>query len=280
MTVAPPSPAPSPDPAAASPGTVVSGAAAPTRAAPGTGAPGPAAPGTAARPTAARRPGPAGLVVVGLLALGVTVASSGAYALAGLEALAEDGAGLAAAYAVLPAFVQGALYVHIVASSVALLVGPLQFSQRLRRRSRRTHRLLGRVYLGGVAVGAVSAVLMLPTNSAGIVGFFGFGALAVVWAMAAVRAYRAIRVGDVDSHRAWMIRTYALTFAAVTLRAWLGLLVAVQLPFAGAEPDVEVVFAHAYAAVPFLCWLPNLVVAEWLVRRRGLPSYRLVPAPA
>ncbi|WP_230684901.1 DUF2306 domain-containing protein [Cellulomonas sp. JZ18] len=234
---------------------------------------------TPARSPAARPPGPAGLVVVGLLALGVAVVSSGAYALAGLDALAEDGAGLAAAYAVLPAFVQGALYVHIVSSSVALLVGPLQFSQRLRRRSLRTHRLLGRVYLGGVAVGAVSAVLMLPTNSAGVVGFFGFGALAVVWAVAAVRAYRSIRVGDVDSHRAWMIRTYALTFAAVTLRAWLGLLVAVQLPFAGAEPDVDAVFADAYAAVPFLCWLPNLVVAEWLVRRRGLPSYRLVPTP-
>ena len=39
----------------------------------------------------------------------------------------------------------------------------------------------------------------------------------------------------------------------------------------GQTPD----FDNAYAAVPFVAWLPNLVFAEWLIRRRGLPSYRL-----
>ena len=39
--------------------------------------------------------------------------------------------------------------------------------------------------------------------------------------------------------------------------------------------EFDSAFANAYAAVPFLCWLPNLVLAEWLIRRRGLPSYRL-----
>jgi hypothetical protein len=43
----------------------------------------------------------------------------------------------------------------------------------------------------------------------------------------------------------------------------------------GAPFDFDSAFANAYAAVPFLAWLPNLVVAEWLIRRRGLPSYRL-----
>jgi hypothetical protein len=49
----------------------------------------------------------------------------------------------------------------------------------------------------------------------------------------------------------------------------------VQTPFADMDADFEAVFANAYHAVPFLCWLPNAVVAEWLIRRRGLPSYRL-----
>ena len=62
--------------------------------------------------------------------------------------------------------------------------------------------------------------------------------------------------------------------AAVTLRMWIGVLVTVQaLP--GGEFDFEAAFANAYAVVPFLAWLPNLVVAEWLIRRRGLPSFRL-----
>ena len=40
----------------------------------------------------------------------------------------------------------------------------------------------------------------------------------------------------------------------------------------------DAAWTNAYAAVPFLAWLPNLLVAEWLIRRRGLPSYRLTPA--
>jgi hypothetical protein len=71
-----------------------------------------------------------------------------------------------------------------------------------------------------------------------------------------------------------MIRNYALTYAGVTLRLWLPLLMMSPM-LLGQSVDMGTAFANAYAAVPFLCWLPNLVVAEWLVRRRGLPSYRL-----
>ena len=72
-----------------------------------------------------------------------------------------------------------------------------------------------------------------------------------------------------------MIRTMALTYAAVTLRLWTGVLMGVQRPFPHRRPGERGV-QNAYAAVPFLCWLPNLLVAEWLVRRRDLPSVRLV----
>ena len=70
---------------------------------------------------------------------------------------------------------------------------------------------------------------MAPFNSAGLVGFFGFGTLAVLWLATGWLAYRAIRRRDVASHRAWMMRNFALTYAAVTLRLWLGVLIAVQL---------------------------------------------------
>ncbi|ADG73182.1 Protein of unknown function DUF2306, membrane [Cellulomonas flavigena DSM 20109] len=213
-----------------------------------------------------------GLGVVAFLALGVTLTMLSIYGSASLDELAADDAGLAGAYAVAAPFFQGALYVHIVTACVALALGPLQFVARLRRSRPRLHRGVGRTYLGAVALGAVSGLAILPVNSAGLVGVFGFGALAVLWLVTGYRALRAIRGGDVATHQAWMIRSYALTFAAVTLRLWLGLLMGAQLAL-GAAPDAA--FANAYAAVPFLCWLPNLVVAEALVRRRGLPSYAL-----
>lgn len=216
-----------------------------------------------------------GLGVVTVLAVGVALTMLSIYGSASLDELATNDAGLAGAYAVAAPFFQGALYVHIVTACTALALGPLQFVARLRRSRPGLHRGVGRVYLVAVALGAASGLAIVPVNSAGLVGVFGFGTLAVLWLVTGYRALRAIRGGDVAAHQAWMIRGYALTFAAVTLRLWLGLLMGAQLAL-GAAPDAA--FANAYAAVPFLCWLPNLLVAELLVRRRGLPSYALPPA--
>lgn len=251
--------------------------------------PAPTSPATS--PPASRRPpgrgrerprARAGFAVVALAALAIAVISVATYGQASLRELAADDAGLASAYADEPVLVQGALYVHITTSAFALVAGVLQLSARLRRRAPRGHRVLGRAYLVAVGVGAVSSLVILPANSAGLTGVFGFGTLAVLWAGSGARALVAIRRGDVAGHEAWMLRTYALTFAAVTLRTWTGVLLAVLAPGSGPDADADALFAQAYAPVPFLAWLPNLVVAEWLIRRRGLPAYRLtsVPAPA
>jgi hypothetical protein len=55
-----------------------------------------------------------------------------------------------------------------------------------------------------------------------------------------------------------MIRNFALTFAAVTLRLWLPASVVSGVPF-----------GIAYAIVAWLCWLPNLAVAEWMLGREA-----------
>lgn len=74
------------------------------------------------------------------------------------------------------------------------------------------------------------------------------------WLFASSAAYRAIRSKDIDSHERWMTRSYALTFAAVTLRIWLPLSM-----IAGLE------FVFAYRIISFLCWVPNLLIAEMLI---------------
>ncbi len=52
------------------------------------------------------------------------------------------------------------------------------------------------------------------------------------------------------------MRSFALT-AAITLRIYLPLSIAARVPFSA-----------AYPAIAWLCWIPNLFFAEWLVRRR------------
>ena len=73
-------------------------------------------------------------------------------------------------------------------------------------------------------------------------------------------AFLSIRAGDVTRHRQWMVRSYALTLAAVTLR--------IQLPFYQAVLGLS--FDDAYAIVAWFCWIPNLVVAEWFFNQEPI----------
>jgi uncharacterized membrane protein len=150
-----------------------------------------------------------------------------------------------------------AVYAHVFGAAVALALGPWQFSARLRRRRPRVHRWMGRAYLAlGVGVGGIAGLVLAPQAFGGGAARLGFAALALAWLASGMRAYAAIRAGDVAAHRRWMLRNFALAFAAVTLRLYLPAAVAAGLPF-----------APAYAAIAWLCWVPNLLVAEWLVGR-------------
>jgi len=166
------------------------------------------------------------------------------------------------------------IYTHIFASSVALALGPFQFSSRLRDSRIELHRLSGRVYLGvGVLFGGLAGLYMSLHAFGGIPSQLGFGCLAVAWLFTGLRALLAIRRHDVATHRRWMVRNLALTFAAVTLRLYLPASMAAGLPF-----------ELAYPAIAWLCWVPNLVVAEVLFNRTHqpalLPTVAGGPAPA
>ena len=211
-------------------------------------------------------------LVVLLTSLVIAVYAPGQYLFDTLDHLARSDTGLASTYARRPAVIQIAFHLHIVFAGLALLVGGFQFSRTLRRRSIRLHRWIGRTYVASVAVGGVSAFVMSFFSSVALLGFFGFGSLAILWIWTTYRGYRSARDGDFAAHQAWMIRSYALTYAAPTLRIWLAVLILVQLPL-GVPPDA--IAANAYAPVPFLCWLPNIVIAEYIVYRRGLPSLAL-----
>ncbi|MFB6892249.1 DUF2306 domain-containing protein [Kitasatospora sp. NPDC056327] len=209
-----------------------------------------------------------------LLSVAITGYSVGQYATGSLETLAAGRVGLASTYADRPFPVQIAFYVHIITAGLALAVGPFQFAGAIRERLPRVHRWIGRGYVTAVGLGAAAGLVMSFFNSVAFAGFFGFGSLAVLWGWTTYRGYRAARAGDFAAHRAWMIRSFALTFAAPTLRLWFGVLILLQVLAGGG--DVERMVGQAYAAVPFLCWLPNIVAAELMIRRRGLPGLRLV----
>ena len=154
----------------------------------------------------------------------------------------------------------GAFYQHILLGGIALLAGWLQFSKRFRNRNINFHRNLGKVYLIAVAFSGMAALFIAQYATGGIVSMIGFTGLAIGWLFTSLQAYLAIRRKDIDRHQRWMIRSYALCWAAVTLRIW--------LPLFQFAAGIE--FLTAYRIIAWLCWVPNLIVAEMIIRNLKL----------
>jgi len=154
------------------------------------------------------------------------------------------------------------VYAHVFGAAFALLLGPFQFSARLRKARTEIHRCLGRLYLLlGVGIGGISGLYLAAHAYGGAIGRMGFGVLAITWLYTGVRAYLAVRARKYPEHRAWMVRNFALAFAAVTLRIYLGLAVAIGWSFEA-----------AYPVIAWICWVPNMLLAEILVRKYWQPS--------
>ena len=143
------------------------------------------------------------------------------------------------------------LFVHAGMASTALVLGPFQFVAKLRAKAPKVHRWMGRTYVIACLLGGISGLLLATGTNAGPIAQAGFGLLAVCWIFANVQAWRLALAGRFAEHRRWMVRSFAMTFAAVTLRLY--------LPIA---PMLGYDFMPAYVAISWLAWVPNLMVAE------------------
>ena len=185
------------------------------------------------------------------------------------------------------------MLLHIAGGTVAITVGLFQFVGSLRDAYPGVHRAMGYLYLSAVFLAGCASLLLTPDTPVFAAGgltdltpidlsmlglspsflgysaaskfspnqFFlvmvGFGTLALVWLLTAALAFARARQRRFDEHRAWMMRSYSLTFAAATVRlAGLPLLVLTR------DPIVAITCA-------FWSWTLNLVVAEWVIRRRS-----------
>ena len=149
------------------------------------------------------------------------------------------------------------IYTHAFAAMFALGMGAFQFRGGLRARRPRLHRIMGRIYVPAAVLTGATGLYMAPYSAAGMAAHLGFGVLGAAVIFTTSLAFIRIRARDIRSHREWMIRSYALIFAAVTLRILLPLLII------GHAGD----FDPAYRWVAWLCWVPNALWAEWYVRR-------------
>jgi len=107
---------------------------------------------------------------------------------------------------------------HALAGLSALLTGPFQFSSRFRQRHLRVHRILGRVYLMSVAVSGIVAFYLHTILHEQPQDRQWIFALDTAWLITGAIAFAAVRNGNIESHRQWITRNYALTTIFVTVR--------------------------------------------------------------
>lgn len=166
-----------------------------------------------------------------------------------------------------------AFWVHVFTSMVPLLAGFTQFAPRLLRKWPEVHRWMGRIYVIAVCcvTGPASLVMAFYANG-GVSSRIAFVILALLWLGTTAMGWRTALKRDWQAHRAWMTRSYALTLSAITLRAWKYVIV-----FAFEPRPMD-----AYRIVAWLGFVPNLLLAEWLVRRwgksRGISAAQDLPA--
>lgn len=151
-----------------------------------------------------------------------------------------------------------AFFVHVYTSIWVLLAGFTQFSSKLRERYTQLHRTLGYVYVINILLitGPASFIMSIYANG-GITSKIAFLTLSTGWMFFTAMAVWKAKNWDYDAHRDFMIRSFALTLSALTLRAWKW----------GINNSVDLPPMDVYRVVAWLGWVPNLLIAEILISR-------------
>lgn len=146
-------------------------------------------------------------------------------------------------------------YMHVFSSIFVLLAGFPQFFKASFQRNLKLHRNLGKVYiLLIILVSGPSGLLMAFYANGGFWTKLGFVILGIGWLAFTFLAYYHIRKRNIQAHRNFMIRSYAFTLSAVTLRGWMYI-------FSWFYMD----YYTSYLIVVWLSWSLNLVIAEFII---------------
>ncbi|MBC6993716.1 DUF2306 domain-containing protein [Lewinella lacunae] len=146
-----------------------------------------------------------------------------------------------------------AFFGHVYTSIFVLLLGGLQFIPALRRRWAVGHRWLGKAYVALVLLVAAPGGLVMGVHAnGGWSAQLSFCLQAILWFVFTWRAFALARQRNWTEHRAFMLRSFALTLSAVSLRLWKWGIV-----FLFAPPPMD-----TYRLVAWLGWLGNLALVE------------------
>ena len=154
-----------------------------------------------------------------------------------------------------------AYYSHVLVAGLILLIGFFQLHPTWGQRWKKLHRSLGYIYVMGILFfSAPGGLVMSFFINRGPWVLTSFIVQACLWFYCTAMAFDHIRKKDITAHREWMWRSFALTFAAITLRIYIFV----------ASYFVDLKTPTAYATIAWLSWLLNIIVIEFYLRGSGI----------
>lgn len=163
---------------------------------------------------------------------------------------------------------------HGLAGACALLLGPMQFSDRLRQRYLQLHRVVGYVYAAGAMILApLGAYIQYFEERMGSTRSFSVAAAAdaALLMLTTAIALAFVLRGKIQQHRQWMTRSYAVALIFVEVRVIGGL--------TGWDKSDRAIETIVWMCLIFAYPLADIVL-QWQDFRRSKPAAKQRAAAA
>lgn len=152
-----------------------------------------------------------------------------------------------------------AFYIHVFSSIFTLLAGFTQFSNYLLKHHKKVHRFIGKAYAYNIFfINFPSGLIMAIYANGFLPSKIAFIILDCLWFWFTLKAVIEIKKKNINTHKEYMIRSFALTCSAITLRTWKLILSSAFV----IDPTT------LYMIDAWLGFVPNLILAEWIIRKR------------
>lgn len=148
-------------------------------------------------------------------------------------------------------------YIHIFFGGIALLIGWVQFIEKIRLELPKLHRVIGKIYVVSIFISGPVGFYIGFFVQGGILTQIGFIFGAFIWTFITYLAYKAIRKGNVAQHKEFMSYSYVGSFAAVLLRLMLPVLISITGSF-----------KIAYGLSVWLSWIPSTLIVYLLFHKK------------
>lgn len=149
---------------------------------------------------------------------------------------------------------------HILLALIALLTGPLGVIKRIRVKSIHFHRWNGRLYALSILLNFIPGIYVSFFATGGWSSTVGFLILNILWLGTTIMGYFFIKRKNMILHSQWMIRSFFLTFANMTI----------YIIVTTSHNIIHLSYGHSYTIAVWLCWILNLFLAEIIIRRKVL----------